>query len=146
VQRNVAGSKLAKSLSDVRPQATAGSLLDSGAPAGSADVLAGKPGSHQVHRGHGGPVDPGQVSQVGDAGEPRRQDSAGMPVGLGAPGQGRSQHRCDGQVQAAETGAHAPGPQPRDAIAGGQAMAGAGHAARVPGTAGASRADLPGPA
>ena len=28
-----------------------------------------------------------------------------MPVGLGAPGQGRSQHRCDGQVQAAETGA-----------------------------------------
>jgi hypothetical protein len=74
-----------------------------------------------------------------------------MPVGLGAPGQGRSQHRCDGQVQAAVTGAHAPGPQPADAMAGGQAiagsqaMAGGRHAARVPGTAGASPAGLPGP-
>ena len=68
-----------------------------------------------------------------------------MPVGLGAPGQGRSQHRRGGQVQAPVTGAHAPGPQPADATPGGQAMAGAGHAARVPGTAGASRAGLPGP-
>jgi hypothetical protein len=68
-----------------------------------------------------------------------------MPAGLGAPGQGRSQHRCDGQVQTAETGAHAPGPQPADAMAGSQAMAGAGHAARVPGPAGASRAGFPCP-
>jgi len=69
-----------------------------------------------------------------------------MPVGLGAPGQCRAQHRRDGQVQAAVTGAHAPGSQPRDAMSGSRGVAGAGHAARVPGTAGASRGGLPGPA
>ena len=108
--------------------------------------LGSSTGSHFLGFPPQGPSElPNLWTLVGDAGEPRRQDSAGMPVGLGAPGQGRSQHRCDGQVQAAETGAHAPGPPPADAMAGGQAMAGAGHAARVPGTAGASRAGFPCP-
>lgn len=112
VQRNVAGSKAAKALSDMRPQATAGSFPDSGATAGGADVLAGEPGGDQVHRGNGGPVDPGQVAHVGDAGEPGGQDRAGIPVAVGAPGQGDVQHGHHGQIQAAVAGAQARGPQP----------------------------------
>src|ERR1022692_187535 len=81
--------------------------------------LGSSTGSHFLGFPPQGPSElPNLWTLVGDAGEPRRQDSAGMPVGLGAPGQGRSQHRRDGQVQAAVADAHAPGPQPADAIAG----------------------------
>ena len=55
---------------------------DAGAPAGGADVLAGESGGDQVHGGDGGPVDPRQVPEVGDAGKPGGQDGAGVPVGL----------------------------------------------------------------
>src|SRR6266699_3818977 len=50
VQRNTAGSGLAKSLSDVRPRATAWSCLDAGASPGGADVLARESGGGQVRR------------------------------------------------------------------------------------------------
>jgi hypothetical protein len=94
-----AGPHLAEAGGDVEPQATSGSLLDSGALACQGEVLARPAGGDDVDWGHVRPVHGGDVAEIGHAFEADGQDLAAVPVGFGASGQLAAQHLHDGKVK-----------------------------------------------
>jgi hypothetical protein len=73
--------------------------------AGVGEGLARVPSGQHVDRLHLGPVDDGQVAEVGDAGEPDLADLGGVLVDLGQPDGLGAEECVDGQVEAAVTGA-----------------------------------------
>jgi hypothetical protein len=102
-------------LGDVEPQAASVSFAHPGTLAGKAEVLARKSGREDVDGLHGGPVDGGEVAEVGDAGPVPLEDAGGVlvPVGCAAlaglvlaePSRSGVEHVLDGQIQTADAGA-----------------------------------------
>ena len=84
-------------------------LLDTHAPPGGGDVLAGEPGGEHVDRLHCGPVDGADVAEVGHTGQPGGEDLSDVRVGVGDPGDAsaaeRGQHT---EVQSEIAGTHRP--------------------------------------
>ena len=88
----------------MKPEATAGPFGDAAAEAGGADVLAGKPAGEDVDRLDVGPVDGGDVAEVGDAGPVLLEHLGGVGVELGVPDGVSAVDLLDGEVEPAVAG------------------------------------------
>ena len=91
-----------QSVADVGPQVPL--VILPLAAAGHAERLARVPAGDDVDAGHGGPVDGGDVAQVGGVGESVREHLAGAGVDLGHPRGAGAESFLDGHIERAETG------------------------------------------
>lgn len=65
--------------------------------------LTGETGRQDAHPRHIGPVDGGDIPQIGHAGPAPGQDARGVGVDLGVPGHGAAERGLDPEVQTAVT-------------------------------------------
>ena len=86
------------------PQPGAGAVFDACPAPGRRHVLAGEPAAQDVDGRDFGPVDRGDVAEVGHAGPAVRQHLRCGFVDLAMPDGGAAEHLLDGHVQAARPG------------------------------------------
>jgi hypothetical protein len=99
-----AGAELVDGVGELGPQPAAGVGPDAAALAGSGHVLTRETAGQHVHGLDGGPVDGGDVAEVGHVGVAVGEDLAGAGVDLGVPGDGATEDGLDALLEAAVAG------------------------------------------
>ncbi|GAA5056324.1 hypothetical protein GCM10023336_28960 [Streptomyces similanensis] len=100
------GSKNPKGTGNVRPEVSL--IVSSFQLAGEAERLARVAADQDIDGLHGGPVDGGQVAEVGGVGVVVGEDARRAGVGVGHPREGPAEHLLYGHVQPAVSGAQGP--------------------------------------